>query len=585
MDANVPQDYSFQDVNPHIAIVENMPNIEHPMLVIQDNAYALAFPKVEMDGRVSTTFDLANSVKEVASEKEISDILQNSDGRSVIADTDHMYIPESMSKEDSVQFMRKIGADFMLKGRLEGNQDSIDLGEQLVTYANRLGIEPDRIPDWQRGLPGVEEGRTDMPDWQKGLPGANEYTAKEVQTVFNAVAQREPMMQDKEALTIFQHELAQAEHEIEIREQMKPVLQAFSQHVRRDKEATADYQLASVGVAPEQEVGKILQYNAGTVKIADTDHMYIPEHISRDQSLEFMNKVASKIVEQGISENNQDMVNVGKKLVSYAKRMEIPRETEISKKYKEMGIPAFGDAYRKEEIQSVFNAVAEREDCLKTASALKLFEQSLLEFEKDLKVRETMQPLMQAYSQRIARDLEHSPMHEFYSTFNNVEEAKQYARENGPRKSVTRFSAEENAKMGDQIGQETFRVYGNIAPRPYIIESSDKAIAEQLALDSIISGYKRDGSRGYGFHHDRDKDGKLMVSGLSSGADKQSDHATIRRDFAGIEASQELPKFKFENKGKAKTGNLAIVEERDRKGNLKKNDMEQHYAGLSREFT
>ena len=59
-----------------------------------------------------------------------------------------------------------------------------------------------------------------------------------------------------------------------------------------------------------------------------------------------------------------------------------------------------------------------------------------------------------------------------------------------------------------------------------------------------------------------------MVSSLSFGADKQS----------------ELPKFKFENKGKAKTGHLAIVEERDRKGNLKKNDMERHYAGLSREF-
>lgn len=583
MDANVPQDFTYQlqDANPQEYVVENMSEVKSPLLFTEDKVYAVVMPTQEVDGRTVTSFDLADSVKEMASEQEISKILQYNDGSTKIVDTEHMYIPEGMSKEDSVRFMRKIGADLMLEGRLGDNQETLELGERLVTYANRLGMEN---ADWQRGLPGVEEARTDMPDWQKGLPGTNEYTAQEVQSVFNALAEREPAMQGKVPLELFNYELKQFNEEIKTREEMTPVLHAFSNHMKTDRQATAEYQLASVERASEQEIGKILQYGGHNVKIADTENMFIPEYMSEQESLAFMHKMGSRIVEQGITDNNQSMVNAGKQLVSCAMRMEKPREDTVNMKN---GYPYFGKPYDKEEIQSVFNAIAEREPSLRTDASLKLFEETLIGYEKDLALRKTMEPVMLAYSQRIANDLEHSPMHEFYSTFNNREDAIKYARENGPRKTVTRFSEAENARMGDQIGQETYRVYGSISPRPYVVENSNKAFSEQLALDSIISGYKKDGARGYGYYRDRDKDGKLMVSGISHDSGKEAEYTPLRRDFASSmdNPMQEIPKFKFENKGKAKTGSLAIVEERDRNGNLKKNDMEKHYAGLSRDFT
>lgn len=111
--------------------------------------------------------------------------------------------------------------------------------------------------------------------------------------------------------------------------------------------------------ASEHGVGKILQYNAGSVKDVDPLNPYIPARYSKAESLDFMRVYAANLIDNANMTNSR-YSDESKSELGIDKE-ELARSVELGKAILKYENRLRDDVYTAEDVQSVFNTIAERE--------------------------------------------------------------------------------------------------------------------------------------------------------------------------------------------------------------------------------
>ncbi len=258
------------------------------------------------------------------------------------------------------------------------------------------------------------------------------------------------------------------------------------------------------------EIGKVLQYNDGNLKIMDSDHIYCPQALNKEESLSFMTMIAKDVQQLGLEEDDYSKVQLSRKLLAMAEKLE-------------------DRSFTAQNVQSVMNTFGERETEL--MGGMERFNKNLDKFVEGVYLKHQWSAMMSAYANHRQSDYNFSNDRNDMSTeVKTKEEALQLSRESGGN-HFYRNSPQENG-----LGQETYVVYGNGSmPHPYVVDSSMSNADEmaQRQLMAMVAGFKKR-INGFGYNHD---DSKSWAQSVASSVDKSK--------------SEEMPVvFSYESKSK-----------------------------------